>query len=97
VPIVTRPRRFSVIPYRTLALNRPINMTPLCPLDWVTYHRLAMVAMVELKTGSGLAWDKHHETDLEYVYNTQRHLLYVAYARARDFLLVTARIRLRVP
>ena len=29
------------------------------------------------------------ETDLEEVYNTERHLLYVACTRARDFLLVT--------
>lgn len=29
------------------------------------------------------------ESDLEDVYNTERHLLYVACTRARDFLLVT--------
>jgi hypothetical protein len=29
------------------------------------------------------------ESDLEHVYNTERHLLYVACTRARDFLLVT--------
>lgn len=29
------------------------------------------------------------ETDLEEVYNTERHLLYVACTRARDHLLVT--------
>jgi superfamily I DNA/RNA helicase len=29
------------------------------------------------------------EADLEEVYNTERHLLYVACARARDHLLVT--------
>ena len=29
------------------------------------------------------------EADLEEVYNTERHLLYVAYTRARDRLLVT--------
>ena len=29
------------------------------------------------------------DTDLEEVYNTERHLLYVACTRARDFLLVT--------
>jgi superfamily I DNA/RNA helicase len=29
------------------------------------------------------------ETDLEEIYNTERHLLYVACSRARDFLLVT--------
>jgi ATP-dependent exoDNAse (exonuclease V) beta subunit len=29
------------------------------------------------------------ESDLEEVYNTERHLLYVACTRARDFLLVT--------
>jgi superfamily I DNA/RNA helicase len=29
------------------------------------------------------------ETDLEEVYNTERHLLYVACTRARDQLLVT--------
>jgi superfamily I DNA/RNA helicase len=29
------------------------------------------------------------EADLEEVYNTERHLLYVACTRARDFLLVT--------
>lgn len=29
------------------------------------------------------------EADLEVVYNTERHLLYVACTRARDFLLVT--------
>ena len=29
------------------------------------------------------------ETDLEEIYNTERHLLYVACTRARDFLLVT--------
>ena len=30
------------------------------------------------------------DTDLEEVYNTERHLLYVACTRARDHLLVTA-------
>jgi superfamily I DNA/RNA helicase len=30
------------------------------------------------------------ETDLEEVYNTERHLLYVACTRARDHLLVTS-------
>ncbi|MBU2548133.1 MAG: UvrD-helicase domain-containing protein [Proteobacteria bacterium] len=30
------------------------------------------------------------ETDLEEVYNTERHLLYVACTRARDFLLITS-------
>ncbi len=30
------------------------------------------------------------ESDLEEVYNTERHLLYVACTRARDHLLVTA-------
>ena len=30
------------------------------------------------------------EADLEEVYNTERHLLYVACTRARDQLLVTA-------
>ena len=30
------------------------------------------------------------DTDLEEVYNTERHLLYVACTRARDFLLVTS-------
>jgi superfamily I DNA/RNA helicase len=30
------------------------------------------------------------ESDLEEVYNTERHLLYVACTRARDFLLVTS-------
>jgi len=30
------------------------------------------------------------ETDLEDVYNTERHLLYVACTRARDYLLITA-------
>ena len=29
------------------------------------------------------------DTDLEEVYNTERHLLYVACTRARDYLLVT--------
>jgi superfamily I DNA/RNA helicase len=29
------------------------------------------------------------ESDLEEVYNTERHLLYVACTRARDFLLVS--------
>ena len=29
------------------------------------------------------------DTDLEEVYNTERHLLYVACTRARDHLLVT--------
>jgi superfamily I DNA/RNA helicase len=29
------------------------------------------------------------EGDLEEVYNTERHLLYVACTRARDYLLVT--------
>lgn len=29
------------------------------------------------------------DSDLEDVYNTERHLLYVACTRARDFLLVT--------
>jgi superfamily I DNA/RNA helicase len=29
------------------------------------------------------------DSDLEEVYNTERHLLYVACTRARDFLLVT--------
>ena len=29
------------------------------------------------------------ESDLEEVYNTERHLLYVACTRARDYLLVT--------
>jgi len=29
------------------------------------------------------------QADLEEVYNTERHLLYVACTRARDFLLVT--------
>ncbi len=29
------------------------------------------------------------EADLEEVYNTERHLLYVACTRARDYLLVT--------
>ncbi len=32
------------------------------------------------------------DTDLEEVYNTERHLLYVACTRARDHLLVTSRI-----
>lgn len=30
------------------------------------------------------------DADLEEVYNTERHLLYVACTRARDFLLVTS-------
>lgn len=30
------------------------------------------------------------QSDLEEVYNTERHLLYVACTRARDFLLVTS-------
>jgi superfamily I DNA/RNA helicase len=30
------------------------------------------------------------DTDLEEVYNTERHLLYVACTRARDHLLVTS-------
>ena len=30
------------------------------------------------------------ESDLEEVYNTERHLLYVACTRARDYLLVTS-------
>jgi superfamily I DNA/RNA helicase len=30
------------------------------------------------------------DSDLEEVYNTERHLLYVACTRARDFLLVTS-------
>ena len=30
------------------------------------------------------------ESDLEEVYNTERHLLYVACTRARDHLLVTS-------
>ena len=30
------------------------------------------------------------DTDLEEVYNTERHLLYVACTRARDYLLVTS-------
>jgi superfamily I DNA/RNA helicase len=30
------------------------------------------------------------ESDLEEIYNTERHLLYVACTRARDFLLVTS-------
>ncbi|MCB1638557.1 MAG: hypothetical protein KDI15_06900, partial [Thiothrix sp.] len=30
------------------------------------------------------------ETDLDEVYHTERHLLYVACTRARDFLLVTS-------
>ena len=30
------------------------------------------------------------ESDLEEIFNTERHLLYVACTRARDFLLVTA-------
>jgi superfamily I DNA/RNA helicase len=30
------------------------------------------------------------EADLEDVYNTERHLLYVACIRARDYLLVTS-------
>lgn len=30
------------------------------------------------------------EADLEEVYNTERHLLYVACTRARDYLLVTS-------
>lgn len=29
------------------------------------------------------------ESDLEEVYNTERHLLYVACTRARDYLLIT--------
>ena len=29
------------------------------------------------------------ESELEEVYTTERHLLYVAYTRARDYLLVT--------
>ena len=33
------------------------------------------------------------ESDLEEVYNTERHLLYVACTRARDCLLVTATMR----
>ena len=31
-----------------------------------------------------------HDADLEDVYNTERHLLYVACTRARDHLLVTS-------
>jgi ATP-dependent exoDNAse (exonuclease V) beta subunit len=30
------------------------------------------------------------DTDLEEVYNTERHLLYVACTRARDYLIVTS-------
>ena len=30
------------------------------------------------------------DTDLEEVYNTERHLLYVACTRARDYLLITS-------
>ena len=30
------------------------------------------------------------DTDLDEVYNTERHLLYVACTRARDYLLVTS-------
>ncbi len=30
-----------------------------------------------------------NESDLEEVYNTERHLLYVAITRARDYLLIT--------
>ncbi len=30
------------------------------------------------------------ESDLKEVYDTERHLLYVAFTRARDYLLVTA-------
>jgi superfamily I DNA/RNA helicase len=30
------------------------------------------------------------DADLEEVYNTERHLLYVACTRARDYLLVTS-------
>jgi superfamily I DNA/RNA helicase len=30
------------------------------------------------------------DSDLEEVYNTERHLLYVAFTRARDHLLVTS-------
>ena len=38
------------------------------------------------------------DADLEEVYNTERHLLYVACTRARDHLLVTAcRSRVRIP
>ena len=32
---------------------------------------------------------RHGDADLEEVYNTERHLLYVACTRARDHLLVT--------
>ena len=35
------------------------------------------------------------DSDLEETYNTERHLLYVACTRARDFLLVTGLIRRR--
>jgi ATP-dependent exoDNAse (exonuclease V) beta subunit len=32
------------------------------------------------------------DADLEEVYNTERHLLYVACTRARDFLMVSATV-----
>jgi type III restriction enzyme len=46
--------------------------------------------------GKGLSTEKQRietvvdDADLEEVYNTERHLLYVACTRARDYLLVTS-------
>ena len=37
-----------------------------------------------------LSADRADDADLEEVYNTERHLLYVACTRARDHLLVTS-------
>ena len=36
-----------------------------------------------------VCWAVTDDSDLEEVYTTERHLLYVACTRARDFLIVT--------
>ena len=50
---------------------------PSASLDWQTPEGIAIKPL-------------YTEADLEEVYNTERHLLYVACTRARDHLLVTS-------
>ena len=54
--------------------------------DWraYPYH-----AGIHLKIKCAQLDGRYHDADLEEVYNTERHLLYVACTRARDYLMVS--------
>lgn len=83
--------QFKVLDERVVTTNDYVNISTMHLAKGLEFRAVVVMAcdneVIPLKERIETAAD---ETDLEEVYNTERHLLYVACTRARDHLLVTS-------